>query len=146
MEKDYTINEVAMMTGLTPRTLRNYIKANYLCGKKDDGIWRFSLKEVTDFVLNQNVRPSIQAKSKAIVYDFLIDSHKSQNEICTIINLYEPNGKTNEISEFFCKKINTTQDSGELKFSFEKVGYNVRVILKGTEKQVINILNCYYNR
>lgn len=70
MEKDYTINEVAMMTGLTPRTLRNYIKANYLCGKKDDGIWRFSLKEVTDFVLNQNVRPSIQAKSKAIVYDF----------------------------------------------------------------------------
>ena len=28
MEKYYTLNEVAMMTGLTTRTLRNYLKMN----------------------------------------------------------------------------------------------------------------------
>lgn len=32
--KNYTINDVAVMTGFTTRTLRNYIKARILMEKK----------------------------------------------------------------------------------------------------------------
>ena len=42
MEKYYTLNEVAMMTGLNTRTLRNYLKMDVLKGEKIDGIWKFS--------------------------------------------------------------------------------------------------------
>lgn len=46
MEKYYTLNEVAMMTGLTTRTLRNYLKMNVLKGEKLDGIWNFTEEEI----------------------------------------------------------------------------------------------------
>ena len=69
MEK-YTINEVAMMTGLTTRTLRNYIKQDILKGEKTDGIWIFTAEEISDFISDPNVKPSIQAKKKSVIFDF----------------------------------------------------------------------------
>ena len=86
MDKYYTLNQVAMMTGLTTRTLRNYIKMDILKGEKIDGIWNFSEEEFAEFIQNPYVKPSIQAKNKAIVFDFLAQNEKRTNEICTIID------------------------------------------------------------
>lgn len=47
------------------------------------------------------------------------------------------------MSDFFCKKINR-QVADNIKFSFEKNGSYVRVILKGYEDTVMEILNAYY--
>lgn len=46
MEKNYTLNELAMITGLTTRTLRNYLKMNILNGEKIDGIWTFTEEDL----------------------------------------------------------------------------------------------------
>lgn len=38
----YTIADIAEMTGLSTRTIRNYIKSGLLSGSKKDRTWIFS--------------------------------------------------------------------------------------------------------
>lgn len=45
MESFYTINEVATMTGLTTRTIRNYLKSGLINGQKVNGVWLFSSED-----------------------------------------------------------------------------------------------------
>ena len=44
-EKLYTIEDIANMTRLTSRTIRNYLKDGILEGKKIGGQWRFTMKD-----------------------------------------------------------------------------------------------------
>ena len=97
MSKYYSINDVAMMTGLSTRTIRNYIKMNLLDGEKVDGVWQFTEENFQSFVENPNVKPSIHAKSNAIVYDFMLDNHKKENEICMIVDFTEEEDDAEEI-------------------------------------------------
>ena len=143
MEKYYTLNEVAMMTGLTTRTLRNYLKMDVLKGEKIDGIWKFTEEEFAEFIQNPYVKPSLQAKNKAIVFDFLAQNEKRTNEICTIIDVCVDSNEAEEISAFFCEEINK-RNEGKINFSYEKNGSYVRVILRGYEDTVMEILNAYY--
>ena len=143
MEKYYTLNEVAMMTGLNTRTLRNYLKMDVLKGEKIDGIWKFSECEFADFISNPYVKPSLQAKSKAIVFDFLNEKEKQLNEICTILDLHVDLTESDEISEFFCTERNKRPEE-KITFSFERNGAYTRVILRGYEDTVMEILNAYY--
>ncbi len=145
MDKYYTINEISAMTGLTTRTIRNYLKSGLINGEKTSGVWMFSSKDFSDMLTNPAIKPSIQAKNNAVVYDFLVDNKKKINKICTIIDLYIDDTESNEISEFFCDTINSLSEAGELSFKFEKNDKNVRVILSGTEETVIEILDKYYN-
>lgn len=144
MEKYYTINEVAVMTGLTTRTLRNYLKMDILKGEKIDGIWQFTEEEFAEFLQNPYVKPSLQAKNKAIVFDFLAQNKKCKNEICTMLDVCVEHSEAEEISSFFCKEINKRKEEN-LKFSFEQNGSYVRVILRGYEDAVMEILSAYYS-
>lgn len=146
MEKYYTINEISAMTGLTTRTIRNYLKSGLINGEKTNGIRMFSSEDFSDMLANPAIRPSIQAKNNAVVYDFLVDNKKKTNKICTVIDLCIDDTESSEISDFFCKTINNLSEAGELSFKFEKNGRNTRIILSGTEETVIDILNKYYNQ
>ena len=146
MEKYYTLNDLAVITGLSTRTLRNYIKMNILCGEKIDGVWNFTEEEVNAFLGNPTVKPSIQAKSKAIVYDFLIDDCKKNNKICSILDLAAASDdEAKEIAEFFGNAISNLKGNVNIKFSYEKLKNNARVILSGDEEVVMEILNSYYD-
>lgn len=46
IEKLYTVEEVAELASVTSRTIRNYLKAGRLEGRKIGGQWRFSQEEV----------------------------------------------------------------------------------------------------
>ena len=46
MDKYFTVEEVAVITGLTSRTIRNYLKNGTLTGRKLGGQWRFTEVEV----------------------------------------------------------------------------------------------------
>ena len=94
------------MTGLTTRTLRNYLKMNVLKGEKLDGAWKFTEEEFAEFIQNPYVKPSLQAKNKAIVFDFLAQNEKRINEICTVIDVCVDSHEAEEISSFFCEEIN----------------------------------------
>ena len=145
MENFYTINEVATMTGLTTRTIRNYLKSVLINGEKVNGIWMFSSEDFNAMLNNPAIKPSIQTKNNSVVYDFIADDRKKVNKICTILDLYVEDNEAEEISQFFCNTINSYADAGDLSFKFEKHGRNVRVILSGADEVVMEIMNRYYD-
>ena len=139
---DYTINQVAMMTGFTTRTLRNYIKMGILVGDKEDGIWKFSSEDFENFISNPNVAPSLKSKRNAQVFDFLTNDTKKENYICTIMDLYIEEEEYKEVAEFFCKVMN----SGKVpctQYSMQRKGNNTRIILSGPEDVITSIMDQY---
>ena len=75
---------------------------------------------------------------------FLAQNEKRTNEICTVIDVCVDSHEADEISAFFCEEMNKRKESN-IRFSFEKNGSYVRVILRGYEDAVMEILNAYYN-
>ena len=140
----YTINDLALITGLTTRTLRTYLKNGQLSGEKIDGVWQFDEKAVDAFISDPNVRPSILAKNKAILFDFLNDVHKKADMICVTFDLIGSAEEMREASLYFCSEINR-HGSGPLRFAFEETPSGGRGFLSGGPDVVLPMLNGYYH-
>lgn len=137
----YVINDVVMFTGLTDRTIRNYVAMGVLQGEKVDGQWRFSPEQVENFVCNPAVRPSILAKNNSLVFDFLAESKKQKQEMCLILDV--PSEEKMTVATFFCAHI-TNNGYHNIQFSFDGVTKMARVILKGDAGEVLRLINSYY--
>ena len=68
---------------------------------------------------NKAVSQSLRAKRNAVIYDFLLDDRKKNDEMCSILDLFAEEEAAAEISDFFCSKISSGEYS-EMNFSFEK--------------------------
>ena len=146
MDKYVTLKELAVMTGLTSRTLRNYIKKHVLQGEMRYGVWRFTVEEVGAFFSDPRVKASMRAKRNAVVYDYLLDNHKSSNEICSVLDFCVDDGEAKKISDFFCSAAGQFENDNNFSFHYEKTGSYVRVILRGSADQVMKIMSSYYCR
>lgn len=133
MKQQYSINELSLITGLTTRTLRNYIKDGLLEGDKPDGNWTFTDEQISSFVSHPSVFPSIQAKNRAIVYDFLGNEKKKKNEICSIIDYQISKHQANHLCAVLCEEINKTKYNN-IRFSFEHKNNNARIIVSGPDE------------
>ena len=49
MENKYDLNDLALMTGFTTRTLRNYLTQGLLEGEKENGVWQFTPEQLDRF-------------------------------------------------------------------------------------------------
>lgn len=136
----YVINHLVMFTGLTDRTIRNYIASGILQGEKINGLWHFTPEQVEAFVRHPAVRPSILAKNNGLVYDFLLDDKKKKQEICMILDAPQMDKKA--VAEFFCYNI-TNGGYHDIQFSFDGVMDMTRVILKGDAIEVLRLVNEY---
>ena len=142
MQDFYSISDVVAITGLTDRTIRNYISQNVLKGEKADGIWRFSAEQLSNFMNDPNVLPSIRAKKNAIVYDFLADKYASKPEMCLLLDL--PGADSQSVSAFFCDAINGS-NCKNIRFAFDSLGGQTpRVTLKGDPQQVLALVQRFY--
>ncbi len=139
----YTIEQLALITGLTTRTLRNYLKLDVLHGNKENGIWQFTEQQVLELVSHPSVRPSIQAKHHGIVYDFLADGDNSENEMCILLDRTLDEHKAKEIANFFCNAVNQLS---HIRFAFSYECGKARYILKGTEADVSRMMKEFYCR
>ncbi len=137
----YTLNHVTLFTGLTDRTIRNYLASGLLQGEKINGLWHFTPEQVDAFVRHPAVLPSIQAKKNSIVYDFLLDTKKKSKESCIILDL--PGADPKAAAEYFCYTI-SNGDFSDLHFSFDSIQGTPRVILRGKTAQVLALVNGYY--
>lgn len=144
MQDMYTINHVALMSGLSSRTIRNYMKMGFIEGEMINGVWHFSAEAVGDFFANPNVAPAIKAKRNALIFDFLADDAKQQDEMCTVIDQRANLEEANAISEFFCDAINRAW-AGVIRFGFSFNGNQARIILTGPEDAVQQLLTAYDN-
>ena len=136
----YLINYLVMFTGLTDRTIRNYIASGILQGEKINGLWHFTAEQVDSFVRHPAVRPSILAKNNSLVYDFLLEDKKKKQEICMILDI--PQADKKSTAEFFCYRI-TNEDYHNIRFSFDGVMDMARVILRGDATEVLRLVNEY---
>ncbi|MBQ7954565.1 MAG: helix-turn-helix domain-containing protein [Lachnospiraceae bacterium] len=141
--KYYVINHLLMFTGLSDRTIRNYIASGILQGEKINGLWHFTPEQVEEFVSHPAVRPGILAKNNGLVYDFLLDHKKLKQEMCVILDIPYMDKKT--VAEFFCNNINNG-DYNNIKFSFDGVMETSRVILKGNAVEVLQLINEYNSK
>jgi len=140
-EKLYLINHLTLITGLSDRTIRNYISSGILKGEKINGMWHFTPEEVDAFIRNPAVRPSIVAKNNSTVYDFMLNDSKKEEETCVILDL--PKADIKGISEFFCYRI-TNENYRDINFSLDGLYKTPRVILRGKPKDVFGLIDEYY--
>ena len=140
MDRTYNLNELAMMTGFTTRTLRNYLTQGLLHGEKRNGTWQFSAENVERFFAEPYVKEGLRIKRTAAVFDFLADRSKKTERVCVILDLPLDVKRGNKVSAFFCDMMKSASDT---EFSYEWDGGHGRVILKGAEKQVAEIMKAY---
>ena len=138
----YVINHISLITGLTDRTIRNYIADGTLKGEKINGLWHFTPEAVEEFIQNPAVRLSIQGKNKSLVYDFMLNEFKKEDEACIILDL--PNADRKTVMEQFAYRINQGSYTN-INFSFDGFMKTPRIILRGKMEDVLEISNAYMN-
>ena len=104
MEGTYNINDLALMTGFTTRTLRTYLKEGLLKGEKVNGIWQFSAEEIDRFFREPFVKEGLRIKRSGQVFDFMADQPKAARS-CVILDIPASVAKGNQISAFFCSEM-----------------------------------------
>ncbi len=139
----YDLNQLALITGFTTRTLRNHINMGLLNGEKINGKWVFTSEEVDVFMAQVFVKQAAISKRNTQVFDFLADTSKKSNRICTVLDYVVDSDEAIEISQFYQNIINESACDIEFKYMYDK-GI-ARVILSGSEDQVIDIMKKYYN-
>ena len=137
----YTLGHLTLFTGLTDRTLRNYLASGILQGEKINGVWHFTPEQAHALVTHPTARAAILAKNNAIIYDFLLNEHKTSDQCCLILDLPQSNDK--RIIEYFCDSINHG-DFHDLQFAFDSISGMPRVILRGPSQQVLALASGYH--
>ena len=79
MDRTYNLNELAMMTGFTTRTLRNYINQGLLKGNKPEGVWQFSAEDLDEFFNEPFVKEGLRIKRSSAVFDFMAERKKKDS-------------------------------------------------------------------
>lgn len=129
----YSIDEVSMMSGLTTRTIRNYLKDGLVHASKENGKWVFTMDEFTDMLSSSYVSAAIKAKNSAPIFDFLADEKKKNNSVCMVIDRI----LSEEETEAFISKVCSLQaKAGDVDMRLKKKGDNTRIILTGHESAV----------
>ena len=139
----YSIRQLSNITGLTTRTLRNYIKAGMLRGDKVNGVWEFSEEQVNDFISHPSVKSSIQAKNNSIVYDFMTEYNCTENEMCILLNLTISHDEAQKTADFFFAAANQSE---HIRFSYSYEKQKAHFILKGAESEIQELMHKYYQR
>ena len=144
MKETFNIDDIAMMTGLSTRTIRNYISGGFLKGDKSSGSWQFTTEQLAAFLQNKTVLPTLRSMKNAIVYDFIGDKPKGNDKMCVVLDL--PSDSASRASALFCKYISDYKpEAVELRFASDRVGEGTRLILSGSDADVMALLNRYYS-
>lgn len=83
-EKLYTVADVAQVTGMTSRTIRNYLKDGTLTGQKIGVQWRFTEDEVKKLFSRQEPGQSTPTQ---IVRGFLGAEERTQTVSCVLLDI-----------------------------------------------------------
>ncbi len=127
------IEDLSIMTGLTTRTLRSYLKKGILGGEKEKGKWYFSKEDIQDFFASDYVMQGVKIKSQAIVGDFCREERKRSPSACLVYDSPGTEEELMKLCETILEYVNGNSAENDL-FSYyydnkTKVG---RFILRGS--------------
>lgn len=84
--KFYTVADVASITGLTQRTIRNYIKDNTLHGQKIGVQWRFTEEDIKRLFKETDESLKLFSLESNPASDFILDTSKDEPCSCMILD------------------------------------------------------------
>ncbi|WOO38675.1 helix-turn-helix domain-containing protein [Anaerocolumna sp. AGMB13020] len=140
--KTYNIYEVAEMTMLSDRTIRNYIRRGLLKGKLEGGAWCFTEEELSEFFTEDYVKQAAIGKAEGIVARFLEADRKNEDSLCTI---YDMKVREAQEGKRLCEKllleINTEEDRQvTCSYRYDAKKETARIILSGDADNVLKLL------
>ncbi len=134
MNETYSLADLAAMSGLTDRTLRNYLKQGLLEGEKTDKGYRFTVHQIAGFFDHPAIVPALRAKKNGLVFDFLANRRKQQPAVCVVLDLPGTDGLA---AERFCRAFNQSDADERATFSLEHRKGCTRVILTGQPEVIL---------
>ena len=146
LEKLYTIDDIARMTSLTSRTIRNYLKDGSLQGKKIGGQWRFTMNDINRLFNSNKFEMEIKDESKRQIIDFMDGVNTDMTgevQICTIADVYCEQDKGKLLSKEMTSYITDQHPESEYaKFDYEYIAKEskARFTLFGSPQFVIKLL------
>ncbi|HWT27032.1 MAG TPA: methyltransferase domain-containing protein [Mobilitalea sp.] len=124
-EKLYTVEDIAQMTMLTTRTIRNYLKDGQLTGRKIGGQWRFTGKDIDKLFENSNIEAEISSSRRQEVMDFIDGINTDIDgdiQICTIVDYYCSDiALSKALSDRFSDVISAQTFSTKYKYYYEYI-------------------------
>lgn len=129
-DKLYSISDIAKLTKLTDRTIRNYLANGTLKGRKVGGQWRFTKDDIRCLFSQNEFADDMLAKSEKNISKYVKSdfTFKSVNNGCFIIN-FVVEDKDKRINLF--KRINelpTDEDKKE-KVSFIETNGKIKMVI-----------------
>lgn len=86
-QKWYTVADVAALTGLTGRTIRNYLKDGTLHGKKVGVQWRFTENDIEALFQEADHAQELTEARDNLVADFLRKTDRTEEMECRIVDI-----------------------------------------------------------
>lgn len=128
----YTVEDVARLTGLTTRTIRNYLKSGALHGQKVGAQWRFTQQDVDALFREAEPDP---------VAAFLHTKAHSAPAACAIVDLPAPDEaalapQLQKLEE----KLTTYAEPPVYQYHYDQAAGCARFIFSGDLKKVTRLL------
>lgn len=119
-EKMYTVNDVAKMTGLSTRTIRNYIKEGRLNGRKIGVQWRFTKEDIDELFMEQDVMESIEEAKNQLIIDYINTNEVENTTSCSIIDYLCCDRKEIEnLCTLVLDNVNEYKKTNTIRFSYQ---------------------------
>lgn len=137
----YTLKELALITGFTTRTLMNYMNLGLLKGEKEENKWVFSNEQVKKFTEDPNVRPGIETKDKAILFDFMAEEKKDADTALIMLDKPMEKDEAEKLGRFFADEMCKAED---IRYSFRYKNGTAHFIIRAPEETAKKIMEAYY--
>lgn len=138
MNDFYRIEDIAVMSGLSVRTIRGYLAKDILRGEKVGGVWRFTQEDFSAFLSQKQVRRTVQAKRNGAVADFLGASRRRSPAACLIWDWPVSGG---EEENRLCAALEERVNALGLRWSYHYENGMARAILEGPPEVIAVLLS-----
>ena len=140
-DKLYTLKELAELTKLTDRTLRNYLANNILKGHKVGGQWRFNKEEVSALFKNYDLYNERNKVANSAINHYIENKYTFNSEFTGCIVIDFKIDDKNKKMEFYQKleKIEKNEDVKE-KVSFLEKNGHIRMNIVGPLSYIKQVL------
>jgi excisionase family DNA binding protein len=146
-EKLFTVEDIARMTSLTTRTIRNYLKDGSLQGQKIGGQWRFTMENIKRLFKDSSFLSDFSSKNKQKIFNFVHGVNtgiQGKIQVCTIVDYYCENSKAGrQIYEKLVTVINSRGNglpAAKFNYEFNEKEKKARFILFGDPDYMIKTL------
>jgi len=149
MEKLLTVEDIAKMTSMTTRTIRNYLKDGILKGRKIGGQWRFTEEDIKNFMDSGKFTEEHNIQLKQDILDFIDGVNDWAGNIgeiqaCSIIDLYQEEeivrNKLDKLMEFIDSQKETKNNWMSFSSQYSEIESKFRVVIFAKPQYLIEAL------